>query len=136
MKNSILNIFMLLMFIACVSDQELEIIPIDQEMPEALVIDQVTGLKLENYIVFEEVRINAKLPIDGYYRIKIKHGLFVANLEAIFSPAEPAVIEQTLEESKAITDTIVITKTIKPTIVKPVKKKTETEKRKEEGLDW
>ena len=66
---------MLLMFIACVSDQELEIIPIDQEMPEALVIDQVTGLKLENYIVFEEVRINAKLPIDGYYRIKIKHGM-------------------------------------------------------------
>jgi len=63
-------------------------------------------------------------------------GLFVANLEAIFSPAEPAVIEQTLEESKAITDTIVITKTIKPAIVKPVKKKTETEKRKEEGLDW
>lgn len=63
-------------------------------------------------------------------------GLFVANLEAIFSPAEPAVIEQTLEESKAITDTIVITKTIKPTIVIPVKKKTETEKRKEEGLDW
>jgi len=75
MKKSILNIFMLLMFIACVSDQELEIIPIDQEMPEALVIDQVTGLKLENYIVFEEVRINAKLPIDGYYRIKIKHGM-------------------------------------------------------------
>ncbi len=63
-------------------------------------------------------------------------GLFVANLEAIFSPAEPAVIEQTLEESKAITDTIVITKIIKPAIVKPVKKKTETEKRKEEGLDW
>lgn len=63
-------------------------------------------------------------------------GLFVANLEAIFSPAEPAVIEQTLEESKAITDTIVITKTIKPAIVKPLKKKTETEKRKEEGLDW
>lgn len=63
-------------------------------------------------------------------------GLFVANLEAIFSPAEPAVIEQTLEESKAITDTIVITKTITPTIVKPVKKKTETEKRKEEGFDW
>ena len=63
-------------------------------------------------------------------------GLFVANLEAIFSPAEPAVIEQTLEESKAITDTIVITKTIKPAIVKPVKKKTGTEKRKEEGLDW
>ena len=63
-------------------------------------------------------------------------GLFVANLEAIFSPAEPAVIEQTLEESKAITDTIVITKTIKPAIVKPVKKKTETEKRKEKGLDW
>ncbi len=63
-------------------------------------------------------------------------GLFVANLEAIFSPAEPAVIEQTLEESKAITDTIVITKTIKPAIVKPPVKKTETEKRKAEGLDW
>ncbi|MDB4549310.1 hypothetical protein N9Z86_00145 [bacterium] len=63
-------------------------------------------------------------------------GLFIANMEAIFSPAEPVAIEQSITVPEGSKDTIVITKTIKPAIVKPVKKKTETEKRKEEGLDW
>ena len=63
-------------------------------------------------------------------------GLFVANMEAIFSPDEPEIKEQTLSNPEGIKDTIVITKIIKPAIVKPVLKKTETEKRKEEGLDW
>ena len=66
---------MILTFVACVTDKELEIIPIDQEVPEELYIGEPTGLKLESYILTEEVRINAKLPADGYYRIKIRHGM-------------------------------------------------------------
>jgi hypothetical protein len=66
-------------------------------------------------------------------------GLFVANMEAIFSPeidSPPPTMEQTINIPEGIKDTLVITKTIKPIIIKPVKKKTETEKRKEEGFDW
>ena len=63
-------------------------------------------------------------------------GLFIANMEAIFSPAEPVAIEQSITVPEGPKDTIVITKTIKPAIVKPPVKKTETEKRKAEGLDW
>ena len=64
-------------------------------------------------------------------------GLLIANMEAIFSPAEDIPsMEQTITVPEGSKDTIVITKTIKPTIVKPPVKKTETEKRKAEGLDW
>ena len=66
---------MILCFVACVRDSGLEITPIDQEIPEELYIGEPTGLKLESYILTEEVRINAKLPTDGYYRIKIRHGI-------------------------------------------------------------
>jgi len=75
MKSSIINILMLLTFVACVTDDQLEIIPIDQEIPEELFIGEPTGLKLESSVLTEEVRINAKLPADGHYRIKIRHGL-------------------------------------------------------------
>lgn len=66
---------MLLFIVACVSEEDLEVIPVEQEIPEALIINSITGLKLESYIISEEVRINAKLPADGYYRIKIRHGM-------------------------------------------------------------
>lgn len=65
--------------------------------------------------------------------------LFIANMEAIFSPevdSPPPTMEQTITIPEGSKDTIVITKTIKPAIVKPPVKKTETEKRKAEGLDW
>ena len=75
MKSSIINILVILTFVACVTDDQLEIIPIDQEIPEELFIGEPTGLKLESSVLTEEVRINAKLPADGHYRIKIRHGL-------------------------------------------------------------
>ena len=75
MKSSIINILVILTFVACVTDDQLEIIPIDQEIPEELFIGEPSGLKLESTILTEEVRINAKLPADGHYRIKIRHGL-------------------------------------------------------------
>ena len=57
-------------------------------------------------------------------------------MEAIFFSAEPVAIEQSITVPEGSKDTIVITKTIKPAIVKLPVKKTETEKRKAEGLDW
>jgi hypothetical protein len=75
MKSSIINILMILTFVACVTDDDLEIIPIDQEIPAELFIAETAGLKLESSVLTEEVRINAKLPADGHYRIKIRHGL-------------------------------------------------------------
>jgi hypothetical protein len=41
------------------------------EIPESLFIQDPSGLKLENYVVQDKVRINTKLSSDGEYRIKI-----------------------------------------------------------------
>ena len=65
-------------------------------------------------------------------------GLFVANMEAIFSPAEEVkvvqpMMEQSINIPEGVKDTVVISKTI---VVPPKKEKSETEKRKEKGLDW
>ena len=48
-------------------------------------------------------------------------------MEAWFSPDEPVVIEQAIEPSKTVKDTIIITKIIKPVII---------EKKKEREIDW
>ncbi len=53
--------------------------------------------------------------------------LLVTNMEAWFSPDEPVVIEQVIEPSKTVKDTIVITKIIKPVVI---------EKKKEREIDW
>jgi hypothetical protein len=52
-------------------------------------------------------------------------------MEALFTPDDSPRKEQTIDIPTPLKDTIVITK-----IIKPVVKKTETEKRKKEGLDW
>lgn len=41
-------------------------------VPKKLVIVEPVGLKLENIFVTDKVSINAKLPEDGTYRLKIK----------------------------------------------------------------
>ncbi len=53
--------------------------------------------------------------------------LLVTNMETWFSPNEPVVIEQVIEPSKTVKDTIIITKIIKPVII---------EKKKEREIDW
>jgi|TARA_B110000459_G_C16614443_1_gene498039 hypothetical protein len=53
--------------------------------------------------------------------------LLVTNMEAWFSPDEPVVIEQVIEPSKTVKDTIIITKIIKPVVI---------EKKKEREIDW
>ena len=40
-------------------------------IPESLIIHEVSGLKLENFIVTDEVNINTKLPSDGIYKLRI-----------------------------------------------------------------
>lgn len=72
--KKIFSLLVLLLVISCVRDDEFITNPIT-EVPEALVIDDLQGIKLENIIVYDRVFMNVKLPIDGTYRIKIKHGL-------------------------------------------------------------
>ena len=70
--KKILVILMLGLVSACTHDilEPIDINVVD--VPESLVIGNVSGLKIESTIVSEEVRINAKLPYDGTYRIKIR----------------------------------------------------------------
>jgi hypothetical protein len=42
------------------------------EVPDTLLMDELVGIKLENTIVSNEVRMNVKLPNDGTYRVKIR----------------------------------------------------------------
>lgn len=69
-------------------------------------------------------------------------GLVVSNMEAIFSPKEDAA-QVTVEQPSSPNIVINVPETKKDTVVKvvkekakPVVKKTETEKRKDEGFDW
>lgn len=71
-----LTIFLLLLVVACSPDESIISIDTpDAVVPESLVIDELIGLRLESSIVTQEVRMNVKLPHDGTYRIKIRHGL-------------------------------------------------------------
>lgn len=40
-------------------------------VPEILEIPELSGIKLESYIVSDKVQVNVKLPNNGQYRIKI-----------------------------------------------------------------
>jgi hypothetical protein len=73
MKKLIISL-VLLTLLGCVRDEVLMVEPI-QEVPEALTIDELVGIKLENNIVTERVAMNVKLPEDGVYRIKIRHSM-------------------------------------------------------------
>ena len=67
-----LSIYLGLIFItvvSCVKDDILE--PIPYTVSEELKINEVSGIRLQNYIVEEQVNINIKLPIAGTYRIKL-----------------------------------------------------------------
>jgi hypothetical protein len=48
--------------------------PMDEisEVPVGLEIYDLMGIKVQSMFVFDEVNINAKLPYDGTYRIKIR----------------------------------------------------------------
>ena len=73
--KKITAIFLLLLLLGCVREEDLTVPESNIEVPEALIIDELQGIKLENIVVYERVAMNVKLPTDGTYRIKIKHGL-------------------------------------------------------------
>ena len=56
----------LILFFSCQKD-----IDTFTYIPDILEIPEVSGIKLESYIVSDKVQINAKLPKSGQYRIKI-----------------------------------------------------------------
>lgn len=69
MKKRIIAIMLVLAAAACT--QDLEYIDIPKQTNNTLVINEVQGLKLESYVVTNQVKINSKLPVAGTYKIKI-----------------------------------------------------------------
>lgn len=72
--KKVISVLILLLTISCARDEEHIIEPI-VELPETLFIQDLVGIKLASSIVSDRVAMNVKLPSDGIYRIKIKHGL-------------------------------------------------------------
>lgn len=58
--------------LGCTYDPVEEVELVDSLVPRELTIVEPVGLKLENIFVTDKVSINAKLPQDGTYRLKIK----------------------------------------------------------------
>ena len=69
MKRTI-AIILVLLAAACTQDPEYIDIP-KQSIDNTLVVQGVQGLKLESYVVTNQVKINSKLPSTGTYKIKI-----------------------------------------------------------------
>lgn len=72
--KKLISILVLLLVLGCVRDEEFIIDPV-VETPDVLFISELQGIKLASSIVSDRVAMNVKLPADGVYRIKIKHGL-------------------------------------------------------------
>ena len=73
--KKILITLSLLVLVGCYQDDDLITQYPNQEAPESLKIDGLMGIKLENTVVSDRVAMNVKLPLDGKYRIKIRHGI-------------------------------------------------------------
>ena len=75
MKKILISIS-LIALTGCIKDEDFIIgpDPVD-EVPAALVIDDLVGIKLQSNIVTERVGMNVKLPEAGTYRVKIRHGM-------------------------------------------------------------
>lgn len=73
--KKLIFISLFLVLTGCMTDDDLYIEEIPREVPENLMITELTGVKLASYVIVEEVDINIKLPADGVYRVKIRHGL-------------------------------------------------------------
>jgi hypothetical protein len=69
--KKLLTLLVLLTLTSCMKDDIIEPVFVS-EVPEALLIDELVGIKLESVIVSSEVRMNVKLPNDGTYRVKIR----------------------------------------------------------------
>jgi len=69
--KKILTLLTLLLVLGCAKETQF-IEEVSFDIPESLKIQDVSGLKIESFIVEEEVRMNVKLPYSGEYRVKIK----------------------------------------------------------------
>lgn len=70
MKKILGLLTLLLLVVSCAEEIDYEPVPTDI-VPENLTIEQDSGIRLESYIVNQEVNINIKLPLDSKYRVKI-----------------------------------------------------------------
>jgi len=70
-KHLLYTLFALIAVTSCAKD-EFYVGDIYNLVPESLVIKENAGLKLENYIVKDQVNVNVKLPSQGVYRIRIE----------------------------------------------------------------
>ena len=69
-RNIIFTIFILSTLIGCTSDELITPYSLEH-ISEKLYVSKESGIRLENYIVEDEVRINIKLNTEGTHRIKI-----------------------------------------------------------------
>ena len=75
MKKLLLILLTFTILIGCAKDDEFLEPITNEEIPQSLQIKELIGIKLENTIVTDRVAMNVKLPLDGKYRIKIRHGM-------------------------------------------------------------
>jgi len=75
MKKLLLILLTFTILIGCANDDEFLEPITNEEIPQSLQIKELIGIKLENTIVTDRVAMNVKLPLDGKYRIKIRHGI-------------------------------------------------------------
>jgi uncharacterized protein YcfL len=73
--KKLLSILALFLVLGCTQDEEFIVIDENQEVPEALFIEDLVGVKLASSIVSDRVAMNVKLPSDGVYRVKIRHSM-------------------------------------------------------------
>ena len=73
--KKVLSLLSLILILGCAQDEEFIVIDENQEVPEALYIQDLVGVKLASAIVSDRVAMNVKLPSDGVYRVKIRHSM-------------------------------------------------------------
>lgn len=69
--KKILSLLLILIVLGC-AQEEPYIEEVSINIPKALEIKELVGLKIESVIVKEEVRMNVKLPYSGEYRVKVR----------------------------------------------------------------
>ena len=72
--RKILLLLSLTILMGCYQEDIIEQFP-DADIPQSLQIKELIGIKLESTIVTDRVSMNVKLPLDGKYRVKIRHGI-------------------------------------------------------------
>ena len=70
--KKLLVLLTLVVLSGCMKDDIIGPMDDISQVPENLEINALVGLKVQSTFVFDEVNINAKLPYDGTYRIKIR----------------------------------------------------------------